>query len=233
VDIPNSVTIIEDGAFKNCKGLRSFIIPNTITDIKRETFSGCTGLKNIVIPNSVKSIGFSAFSECTGLETVIIGDSVTFIDESAFSGCTGLTNLTIGKSVDTFYSNAFYDCNLKDVYCYIQQSFPGYVYIGENAFANSELSYEHRTLHVRHGSLWEYQYSDWEPYFGSIVEMGGVGDIDGDGKVSIKDTSILIDYLLMGDDATYYSGSADVNGDGNVSISDVIALIDQLLSSNN
>ena len=61
--------------------------------------------------------------------------------------------------------------------------------------------------------------------------MGGVGDIDGNGTVSIEDITILIDYLLMGDEATYYSASADVNSDGNVNITDVTSLIDQLLAT--
>ena len=56
-----------------------------------------------------------------------------------------------------------------------------------------------------------------------------LGDVNGDGNVSIGDVTALIDILLNGSDAP---AAADVNGDNNVSIGDVTALIDMLLSAN-
>ena len=62
-------------------------------------------------------------------------------------------------------------------------------------------------------------------------------DTDGDGVVSIKDVSFLIDYLLNGlpsKDETVgvlnFTG-ADVNRDGDVNIKDLSILIDQLLTT--
>ena len=64
-----------------------------------------------------------------------------------------------------------------------------------------------------------------------------LGDADGDGVVSIKDVSFLIDYLLNGlpsKDETVgvlnFTG-ADVNRDGDVNIKDLSILIDQLLTT--
>ena len=57
-----------------------------------------------------------------------------------------------------------------------------------------------------------------------------VGDVDGDGEVSIGDMTALID-LLLGDgvfDADMMQ-RAEINGDGEVTIGDVSALIDILL----
>ena len=54
------------------------------------------------------------------------------------------------------------------------------------------------------------------------------GDVDGDGKVSIDDVTVLIDSLLSGDDPANPAG-ADCNGDGIISIDDVTTLIDYLL----
>ena len=56
-----------------------------------------------------------------------------------------------------------------------------------------------------------------------------IGDVNGDGEVSIGDVSALIDLLLGGgaDSATVKRG--DVNQDGELSIGDVSALIDILL----
>ena len=74
---------------------------------------------------------------------------------------------------------------------------------------------------------------NWLPYQydGSTwTEMGGVlvGDVNGDGSVSISDVTALIDYLLG---SGTVSPAADVNDDGNISISDVTALIDLLLDA--
>lgn len=53
-----------------------------------------------------------------------------------------------------------------------------------------------------------------------------IGDVDGDGRISIDDVTALIDILLRGNQA---GGNPDVDCDGRVSIDDVTALIDLLL----
>ena len=62
--------------------------------------------------------------------------------------------------------------------------------------------------------------------FQTIVPIEDVGDINGDGAVSIADVSALIDILLGSE--TDRALFADVNLDGSVSIGDVSALIDRL-----
>ena len=59
-----------------------------------------------------------------------------------------------------------------------------------------------------------------------------MGDVNCDGFVNISDVTILIDYLLNNDVATFKTGNADVNEDGNITIADVTALIDFLLNGN-
>lgn len=61
ITIPNSVTSIGGGAFKDCSGLTSIEIPNSVTSIGERAFEGCTGLFSIDVPNSVTSIGDKAF----------------------------------------------------------------------------------------------------------------------------------------------------------------------------
>lgn len=79
-------------------------------------------------------------------------------------------------------------------------------------------------------SLSAYKQADqWMNFF---FENDGfiVGDVNGDGHVTISDVSTLIDYLL-GSGITVSEG-ADVNQDGSISISDVSAIIDILLGGN-
>ena len=56
------------------------------------------------------------------------------------------------------------------------------------------------------------------------------GDVNNDGAVSIQDVSVLISYLLNGDDASVNRSAADVNMDGAVTIKDVTELISYLLN---
>ena len=55
-----------------------------------------------------------------------------------------------------------------------------------------------------------------------------LGDVNGDGNISISDVTTLIDMLVGA--ATGYPVNADMNDDGNISIADVTELIDQLLN---
>lgn len=61
----------------------------------------------------------------------------------------------------------------------------------------------------------------------SLVESAKLGDVDGNGSVSISDVTALIDILLKGGTAP---ASGDCDQDGQVGISDVTALIDGLLN---
>ncbi|WP_353963447.1 leucine-rich repeat domain-containing protein [Paraprevotella clara] len=96
INLPNSVTGIEEGAFKSCTRLTDIQHSHTrITSIGPETFKSCTSLTDINIPNSVTSIGLErAFlSGCTSLTDINIPNSVTSIEWATFYSCTSLTDI--------------------------------------------------------------------------------------------------------------------------------------------
>lgn len=64
----------------------------------------------------------------------------------------------------------------------------------------------------------------------TITVGGMIGDVNGDGNVSIVDVTMVIDYLLSNDATHVQLDNADVNNDGSISIVDVTKLIDYLLS---
>jgi hypothetical protein len=65
-----------------------------------------------------------------------------------------------------------------------------------------------------------------------LLEDGSfiLGDVDGDGQVSISDVTELINLLLTGAPSAADKPAADCSGDGIISIEDVTALISSLLS---
>ena len=116
VTIPDNVTNIVSGAFRNCKKLTSVTMPNSVTSIGYSAFYNCTNLTNVKLSNSVKWIDNYTFSNCTSLTSVIIPNGVTSIGYATFRNCRSLTKILIPNSV-TYSENAFDYCtSLKDIY---------------------------------------------------------------------------------------------------------------------
>lgn len=61
IHLPNSLKIIDWGAFEYCQNLISINIPEGITTIGDKAFYGCKSLVSLTIPSSVKKIGDEAF----------------------------------------------------------------------------------------------------------------------------------------------------------------------------
>ena len=107
VVIPNNVTSIEYGAFKNCIIVKSITIPNSVTSIEYRAFENCISLEKVLIPSSVKNIGSYAFYNCESLITISIPNGVTNIGDGAFDGCDKLISITIPNSVTIIGTHAF------------------------------------------------------------------------------------------------------------------------------
>ena len=98
-------------------GITEYNIPESVTMIRQYAFYECRSLTSVNIPNSVTTIGDFAFQHCYSLTSVNIPDSVATIGNYAFEGCS-LTSITIGNSVTTIGNDAFIGCgSLKYVYC--------------------------------------------------------------------------------------------------------------------
>jgi hypothetical protein len=69
INLPNSITRIENTAFHACRNLTSIPIPSNVNFIGRSSFSSCSSIDSINIPASVTFIDF-AFLACGGLFTV-------------------------------------------------------------------------------------------------------------------------------------------------------------------
>lgn len=108
--IPNSVKILGASAFYGCKGLTSIAIPNSVTIIDAYTFYDCSRLKTIDIPNSVKNISSRAFFNCSSLTSVTIPNSLTYISPGTFQNCIALTSVVIPDLVTLIAESAFAGC---------------------------------------------------------------------------------------------------------------------------
>ena len=135
VRVHQSVKIIPEGAFMNCRKLVSIEIHDGVEIIEREAFSECHSLGTIKLAG-VRVIEMEAFYECTALENVEFGDKLETIGFGAFSftslrniklhtvrtigicafaGCEQLTEVELSKDLGTIGDGAFYDCSFRRI----------------------------------------------------------------------------------------------------------------------
>ena len=102
--------------------IETIIIPDSITTIGRGAFRNCLELMHISIPSSVTSLGINAFGNCSALVSVEIladagGNGLLRLDESTFKQCRNLETLILPKSLKYLHYNAFERCvKLKGIY---------------------------------------------------------------------------------------------------------------------
>lgn len=85
LELPKSVYWIGEGAFSDCRNIRSVRIPENISDIPAGMFNGCVNIEKAELHENLSSIGQSAFRGCSSLMTVYVPDSVMNIGEYAFA----------------------------------------------------------------------------------------------------------------------------------------------------
>ena len=144
IEIPNSVTTIEDYAFEGCNDITSVNIPNSVTLLGESSFSGCRSLTkiNVALENQnysdIDGVLFDKTQNtliqypCGRHGAYAIPGGVTCIGEGAFIYCSNLTYITIPNSVIDIKDYAFYECcNLNSI------TIPNStINIGEDAFGD-------------------------------------------------------------------------------------------------
>ena len=153
-----SVVSIERGAFYECPNVTEFVLPNTLSIINVEAFRNCTSLTTLHIPASLTTIHTQAhpWPGCSSLTTItvdpdnpvfdsrdncnaimktdenllVVGCKGTTIPEgtvtighSAFDTMGELPALVIPSSVQNIVAYAFWGCSYPSVTSYIEEPF--------------------------------------------------------------------------------------------------------------
>ena len=113
VYIPDSVVVIGNRAFDDCRNLENLRLPQYL-EVIPAGMTRNTSIKSIDIPNRVKRIESRAF--CTSqIKDLIIPDSVEYIGYEAFY-FSGIETVVIGKNIQEIQPYAFHYCDsLKSV----------------------------------------------------------------------------------------------------------------------
>ena len=133
--IPDSCSIIKQGAFKNCINLKIVEFKKkqgddfnnfSIQAIEEEAFYNCKSLTHFVVPPTIETIGDKAFMNCTSLEYFEFGFklndpqnieifdenliSITKIGHCAFKNCSSLKLFRIPESCISIGKSVFMNC---------------------------------------------------------------------------------------------------------------------------
>lgn len=153
VDLPNTLTTIQDAAFYNCTKLKEITLPNSVTKLGEGVFQGCSSLSQVRLSENLKTLPASTFDGCKAL-TEFDFAGITEIGSEAFQN-TGIQILDLPTTVKMLGESAFAHSALQeiwslggvetlptDVFAYAQiQSFdiPQGLYIAPGAFEYSAL----------------------------------------------------------------------------------------------
>lgn len=114
ISLPNTITAIGDGAFKECSKLTSMDLSKTkTTTIGASAFASCGNLGTIIFPTTLTIIGTSAFKDDTNLRSVqnLEKTIVSTINKDAFLECKNLSSVKLPQTLSTLGESAFKGCS--------------------------------------------------------------------------------------------------------------------------
>lgn len=109
INIPSSVKIIDDFAFRWCESLKNVYIPDGLTEIGREAFYG-SGITSIDLSRTQAKIDEGVFAYCAGLKSARLPSNIKEIPEQTFKDCSSLVDFEFPAGVEEIGSSAFSLC---------------------------------------------------------------------------------------------------------------------------
>lgn len=108
--IPDGCQVIEKKAFANRAELYRVDLPDTVTTIEDYAFS-YSGLESFVSPRDLRTIGERAFFRCRKLAQVTLDEGLVSIGDDAFTG-TGIETLRVPATLETLGNSIAADTKL-------------------------------------------------------------------------------------------------------------------------
>ena len=97
ISIPDTVKVIGEGAFSNCRELTEIHLPENLEKIGEQAFSW-SGIQELVIPNKVREISELAFIHCRHLKHIsILGNQ--YMGSLSFEDCYELEEVALSDEI--------------------------------------------------------------------------------------------------------------------------------------
>ena len=215
-DYYSGKTGVCDWRFNESKGVLTVSGSGAMKDYGGSSFVPWTSrfgdkIKSVVISGGVTKIGAFAFSDLPKLTSVTIASTVTTIEDYAFLN-TGLKSVTVPANVTDIenapfgYTSSGFDLSTGELKL---TKVSGFAITGENGSEAEAYAQENGFTFNGSGNT-----QPTDP-----AEKILLGDVDGDGEVSILDAT-AIQRKLAGLPTAFVEACADVDEDGEVSILD-------------
>lgn len=115
--IPNSVTILDDGAFRECKSLKKVVFQDDsrLQKIGKCCFQG-SGLEKFQAAQSLRVIECSAFCGCKYLKQVELNEGLKVLGNDNYYAAgtfedSGVKEITITATLERVCKNLFANCS--------------------------------------------------------------------------------------------------------------------------
>ena len=161
------------------------------------------------VPEGVRVIANQAAREATSITEVELPKTLEVIRPSAFSSITGITRVTCLATAPPDSADTFTDAVYQNAILYVPMRS---VELYRNAVGWSKFQ------HIEGIDTGD------DPFL--------LGDVNGDGYVTIADVTVLISMVLKGNVPASDCPAGDINGDDNLTIADVTSLITMVLRGN-
>ena len=211
----SKVTTLEN-MFEKCSSVKSLNLNLSTFSTTNVTsmaymFSGCTNLASLSFPNfntsKVTSMAYM-FNGCSKLSSLNLSSFTIPANTSGMmKGCTSLSSLTVPSSGNTLSSDACEGVGTK---------------AAPSTLVYPEGFKPEKTSMGKGWYMWKSGY---------FKETGGIrGDANGDGKVSLIDVIITVEYYLGNNPQDFIFTNAEMDDDDEISLSDLLVIVDIILN---
>ena len=228
VSLPASLEYVGAGAFRGCNLLPSIDVASgnqhfmsdggILLDHDKTRDICCPGgwKGAYTVPSTVTVIEEYAFYYCMGLTAVTLPNQLSVIRPAAFTKCEKLQTIILPQHLTLIGRSAFTACTgLTSVW---SRSLTPPT-ISEEVFAEETYS---MPLYVSSKAMSEYARAAYWKKF-NLRKL--IGDVNGDGAVSVVDAMILVAYITGNDYSPFELSLGDLNDDHTISIVDVMEVV--------
>lgn len=117
LEMPDSVRIISESGFRECRSLKRATLSNSLCEIGAYAFRDCDALEYVLMPGEMRypdgasgMLGIGCFEGCGLLREITIPEGVKVIGANAFHNCAALETVTLPRSLHAIRSGAFSGC---------------------------------------------------------------------------------------------------------------------------
>ncbi|MGN1062064.1 MAG: leucine-rich repeat domain-containing protein, partial [Candidatus Scatosoma sp.] len=151
-ELPEGLSTIKAGLFKDCSDLTGIVVPNTVTSIEAGAFEGCVSLSNLTFAPGNDDIpltlgdgeysssfsGSSGFNKYTGVFSYYYEGTGSDSNTKKLKSCISLTSVQFPKRLVKIGAFAFYKCSGLETVTFAEGC--SLTEIGDGAFADSGLT---------------------------------------------------------------------------------------------